>query len=404
MFSSRRFKTWNIFDSALIKNANGHHYWETKGLADELMRRGETVRLFSHRIAPTADEFPGVLISPVFSLYLYRSISNDPAWSTLENFVVHNRAFSHELSSLDPVLFRDSVVLFPTVGASQLLGIFRWLGGFASENRPKAAVCLIPPGTGLRTDQPEEIYKKVWNSCPPALKEGIVLFGRTPQIAKMCVTQAGMPLHVYPYPVPDELVAARRSPSPAPGDPMVVSFVGGARRERGGDLLPDVVKQCSGSEVRFFIQARHGGDSDFNEQTLTALASFPNVAVHEGALERSAYYGALANSVVLLAYQASRYRWRDSGVYHEAKLLDAPMLVSAGTWMAEEVTSLGNGLVIEDHSAASIADCIARAQREFPVLKAAAVRVGKDARERNGVARCIDAIAGRFTMAGVEEP
>ena len=219
MSSRRQFKTWNIFDSALIKNANGHHYWETKGLVDELMRRGETVRLFSHRIAPTADEFPGVAISPAFSLYLYRSISNDPAWSTLENFVVHNRAFSHELSSLDPVLFREFLVLFPTVGASQLLGIFRWLGGFAPENRPKAAICLIPPGTGSRTDHPEEIYKKVWNSCPPALKEGITLFGRTPQIAKMCATQAGMPLHVYPYPVPDELIAARRSPSPAPGGP-----------------------------------------------------------------------------------------------------------------------------------------------------------------------------------------
>ena len=70
MTEGRRFKSWNIFDSALIKNANGHHYCENKGLADELLRRGETVRLFSHNSAPTAEEFPGNPIIPVFSLFL----------------------------------------------------------------------------------------------------------------------------------------------------------------------------------------------------------------------------------------------------------------------------------------------------------------------------------------------
>jgi hypothetical protein len=55
---------------------------------------------------------------------------------------------------------------------------------------------------------------------------------------------------------------------------------------------------------------------------------------------------------VLLAYLPSHYRWRDSGIYNEAKLLEAAGLVSAGSWMADEVTSLGNGLVIKDYTAA----------------------------------------------------
>ena len=34
------------------------------------------------------------------------------------------------------------------------------------------------------------------------------------------------------------------------------------------------------------------------------------------------------------------------------------MLVSAGTWIAEEVANSGNGLLIEDFSAAAIVDCL----------------------------------------------
>jgi hypothetical protein len=401
MLSSRRFKTWNIFDGALINNANGHHYWETRGLVDELIRRGETVRLFSHLQAPAAEEFPGAAIVPAFSLFLYQNVSNDPTWGRLENFIVRNRAFSHDLSKLDRSLFHESLVLFPTVQENHLLGIFRWLSTFPQENRPKAAICLIPPLEWPRTNHSAGLYQTVWRDCPPELRESIALFGRTPQIAEMFAGYPGMPLQTFPHPVPEDLLAAPRSPAGA--EPMVVSFVGGARRERGGELVPDVVKHCSSLGVRFFIQAGHSEHADFDEHVLTALSGLPHVRLHEGALERSAYYGAIADSVVLLAYDPSRYRLRDSGVYHEAKLLDAPVLVSAGTWMAEEVTALGNGLVIEDHSAAAIVDCIARAQRVLPALKAAAARVGRDAREQHGVGRCIDAIAGAFASSGEME-
>ena len=98
---------------------------------------------------------------------------------------------------------------------------------------------------------------------------------------------------------------------------MVVSFVGGSRRHRGGELIPDLVKQCSGSGVRFFIQLRHGGDTNIDEQALSALSVLPHVRVHEGPLERPDYYREIADSVVLLAYVPEEYRWRDSGVYHK---------------------------------------------------------------------------------------
>ena len=109
-------------------------------------------------------------------------------------------------------------------------------------------------------------------------------------------------------------------------------------------------------------------------------------------MPREDYYDVIANSINLIAYDPGSYRWRDSGVYHEAKLLDAPALVSAGTWMEDDVKTLGNGLVIGAFTVDAVVECIARAQRELPALKAAAVRIGQDAREKNGVARCLEAL------------
>jgi hypothetical protein len=388
----RRFKTWNIFDSALIDNANGHHYWETKALVDELVRRGETVRLFSHLSAPPAEQFPGVPITPVFSLFLYGYVSNDPTWGRLENFILLNRAFAADLAKLDASLFQDSLVLFPTILDNQFLGVVRWLRTFPEATAPKAAICLMPPVELSKGDHTASLYKTVWKDCEPELKKRTAIFGRTAEIVEVFAKYADLPARVFPHPVAEQLAA----PAERSDGSMVVSFVGGAREQRGAALVAEVVKRCSGLGVRFFVQARRGGDSNVDEDAIAALAALPYVEVYEGALPRNDYYRAIAGSVVLLPYHAESYRFRDSGVYHEAKFLDAPALVSAGTSMADEVTRCGNGLVIEDFTVEAIVDCIVRAERELPALRAAAARVGKEFRDKQGVGTCLDAIAGAF--------
>jgi len=120
------------------------------------------------------------------------------------------------------------------------------------------------------------------------------------------------------------------------------------------------------------------------------------VRIVDGALDYDVYYRTIGSSVVLLPYKPEAYRWRDSGVYHEAKLLDAPVLATAGTWIADEIRSLVNGLVIEDFSVDAVVETIARAQRELSALTSAAARVGREARKTEGVTRCIEALAGAF--------
>lgn len=395
MADTSRFQAWNIIDCGLDKNSTGSHYWETSALAHELIRRGETVRILSHRNAPGAELCPEAAIVPTFQLSLYDVVSNDAAWSTIEHFVVHNRSFQSDLARLDPKLFEGSVALFPMIGANQLLGLFRWLGGLAQERRPKVAITLFEPRAWNETNAAARFFKAVWEGCQPELRKDVVIFARTPPGAVMFAKQLGIPASVFPYAVPDRYLAPKPDTAPT-GDRMIVSFVGGARRDRGTALIPEVARRCSGMGVEFHVQARGGQGHIFDTAPLKALSALPHVRLEHGTLNRDDFCRAIGESVVLLPYRPNDYRWRDSGVYHEAKLLDAPVLVTAGTWMADEVGSLGNGLVIEAFSADAVVACIAQAQRQLAALRAAAMRVGKHARQKDGAGRCIETVASAF--------
>ena len=50
---------------------------------------------------------------------------------------------------------------------------------------------------------------------------------------------------------------------------------------------------------------------------------------------------------MLLPYRPDDYGIKSSGVYVEAKFMGSPVIVPEGSWMADDVRALGNGLVFE---------------------------------------------------------
>jgi hypothetical protein len=391
------FKAWNFIDAGLHVRSTGHHYWETKALTDELLTRGADVRIFSRRDAPSAG-FPGARVYPTFSLDYYAIVSNDPTWGLTENFVAHNLSFQADLFRAEPSLFHGSLTFFPTLSERQLLATIRWLTHFEDRARPKAVVTLQPLTNWSDGNPSANIYRKLWADCPAAVRQGFALAARGADTADQFHRLLGVRPHVLPSPLGAHerrrQIALNAGASP-PG-PMVVSFVAGARRERGALYIPDVVKSCMPLDIRFFIQVKDEGDIEVDLRPLTALRGLPNVELHEGVLGRDAYHDAIAGSVVLIPYVPNNYRWRSSGVYMDAKFLGAPVIVAADSWMAEEVKSLGNGLVFEEHTPAAIAACIARAQREIGSLRERAAACAKEFSAANGPDRCVDAIESLF--------
>jgi glycosyltransferase involved in cell wall biosynthesis len=390
------FKAWNIINSMITGHTFGHVLWETKLLSEELQRRGTEVRLVGHR-SIKAEDYPGARIVPAFDLHYVQAISEDPEWGYLENFVVHNLAYEKTLGKIDRGFFADSLTLIPDIGERQLLAIIRWLSRFEASKRPQVAMILAGPHEW--SDTFDGLVRKIWAGCPDAVKLSLKLCVRSEMSAGKYEPVLGTRPYVLPSPLgpTDREIRAAKERIGAAGGPLTVSFLAGARPERGAALIHDLVKQCEAIGVRFLIQLTDpfGADEGL-VSSLRSLRDSPAVQFQDGSLSRDAYNDWIAQSVVLLPYNAVCYQTRSSGVYVEAKGFGAPVIVPAGTWMAEEVSRLGNGLVFEEYSAASIARCIARAQGNLAALRERAAACAAEYHQQHGADRCVDAIEALF--------
>jgi len=391
------FRTWNIISDLLSHDIVGHYLWEPKLLVEELLDRGTTVRVAGHR-SIKADQVPGALAIPAFALHHEAKVSRDQKWQHLENFVVHNLDYQKGLNGLDPGMFRDALTLMLDVSDQQLLGTIRWFSGFEASRRPNIVIVLQglfgwPAGSrGL------ELFREVWRDSPAFFKEQVKVCSRSEMSADRHAEILGARPHVLPSalgPTEKEIRRARERVG-RPGEDMIVSFLAGARSERGARLVPEVVKQSAAFGVRFLIQAVDAVERRTGVESLSVLKEHRSVRFHEGLLPRDEYNDWIAQSVVLLPYSPDRYKSRQSGVYLEAKGIGAPVIVPAGTWMADEVAHLGNGLVFEEFSVESIVRCIARAQTELPALRQRAMACAAQYQREHGADRCVDAIEALF--------
>jgi glycosyltransferase involved in cell wall biosynthesis len=384
-------RTWNIIDSGLSGLATGHHYWEAEALSTELARRGVRARILCSRVGPLPN-LPHAELLQLLPLSYYDSVSDDPNWGFLENFVLHNRSYQRALSALRTPDISGSLIVMLSMSPWQFLGAVRWLSGFDDHDRPKSVIVLEPVRNWSADNRSVAAYRDIWAHCPQGVKTDIAFGVRLPALSEGFGPIFGTPPHVLPqpfrFPPPDVLA---RAISARASEPITFAFLGGARRERGAHLIPEIVARCSEMPVGFLVQARRA-NPDFEIDRLTALGARPNVRLCTGPLALGDYYGLIAQSVVLLPYDAERYLLRSSGVYHEAKCLGAPVVVSPGTWMAEEVAVEGNGIVSAACTPAAFSEAIAHAARQIGPLRARAASVARDARARHGVGAFVDAV------------
>jgi glycosyltransferase involved in cell wall biosynthesis len=387
------FRTWNIIGDLLSDDATGHPLWEPKLLVEELVERRTAVRVAGHR-SIKADQYPGALAIPTFTLHHEDTVSNDKKWHYLENFVVHNLDYQKGLNGLDPDIFPDALTLMLDVSDQQLLGTIRWFSGFEPSRRPNVVIILQGLFSWPGGNRGLQLLRDVWLDCPASFKEKVKICSRSEMSADRHAEFLGERPHVLPSalgPTEKEIRRTRERVGPQ-GAGMVVSFLAGARLERGAALVPEVVKQSAALGVRFMIQSLGSARRKTAVDSLSVLKGHPSVRFHEGRLPRDEYNDWIAQSVVLLPYSPERYNSRPSGVYLEAKGFGAPVIVPAGTWMADEVARLRNGLVFEEFSVESIVRCIAQAQTELPALRQRAMACAAQHQREHGADRCVDAI------------
>jgi glycosyltransferase involved in cell wall biosynthesis len=384
---------WHIMDFGLTQ-AGTHHYWGARAISSELRRRRIDVTIYGYHFL--SRDLTDMRVVPLFRPNMYWPVTNDVAWLELETFVLHNWVVLQDLGRLDRAQFAGATVVFPTVTYNQLLAVARWIAEFAPAAPPKAVLVLMfppewkcwpgdPPGKG------RSYYHAIWSNLPRESRRHLLLCTQTEEIAREYESLFGFrptPLPYYLGPVAAPSVASSRDHEDA-----LVSYLGGGRSERGFEFLPAIISSCLATNptLRFFVQVQ---DSEPPLEDIRQLGPEGRVSAHSGTMDPDAYLAAMRRaSLILLPLDPARYRTQSSGVYWQACMAGTPVVVPAGTWMAERVRAHGHGVEFGSYAPDSIAAAILGAQHRMAELRANAARYADLIRTEHGTAAYVDAIA-----------
>jgi glycosyltransferase involved in cell wall biosynthesis len=170
------------------------------------------------------------------------------------------------------------------------------------------------------------------------------------QLAREFSTLSRLPVDVLPIPhthvPPSATVRA--------GVPVAV-FLGGARSEKGFPLFVDAARGLQRDPVRLIAQCNV---DDPDDQTAAAARAElerlegERVQLIREAVDSAGYYEILSKAdIVVLPYRERNYRARTSGVLVEALAAGKPVVVTKGTWLAEQAVRANVGLQFEDGNA-----------------------------------------------------
>ncbi len=144
----------------------------------------------------------------------------------------------------------------------------------------------------------------------------LALFTDTDNLTAFFEQEVKLPFYTLPIPHYD------LAPIHVENEKLMVLFPGEPRKEKGGELIRKLV-----------------ADPSYPDIQLACSASLQVGHLHFGnALPRIEYLDWLKRSdVVLLPYEAHKYRFRSSGIFVESIALGKVTLVPDGCWMADEL-------------------------------------------------------------------
>ncbi len=264
------------------------------------------------------------------------------------------------LFALEPVGDGD-VVLFATTSELDLAGLGDWL-----------ATRAPPAGAGRGPDWHAQFHFGLYGGRDPGYAQQLAgsaplraVFERalarsrghrlhfhctTPQLAAQYDTLGVARFGVLPYPVNGRFAPRDLPAGPAP---VRIACLGHSRREKGYAQLPTLLRALwtqwlASGRARLVLQTHRGRQRRAFDALLARLGQATPAAAGALPIEYAGFplplddYVRLLNGsdLGLLLYDATRYYARCSGVLLEMLCAGVPVLVPAGSWLAEQVEPL----------------------------------------------------------------
>jgi glycosyltransferase involved in cell wall biosynthesis len=260
-----------------------------------------------------------------------------------------------------------------------------------------AAGRSIPPGKAFlyfHWVKPEpskrEFFRKASRRQP-----GLTLMGPTETVVGVFRECGFRDVRVVPYPgSPASAEAAG-----AEGTFRHVLYAGAARRDKGFPAVVDFVRLLAetGSGIPMVVQAssEHYGKVDDGipaELGRLRKSSSARLTILPETLGATEYRAMFDGAIVLQPYSKDDFADRISGVTLDAFSAGAPVIATAGTWMARTALRFGAGVALEDPSPASILTAVEAVRAEYPRFRRNAVEAGSALRKEHDARQLLEVL------------
>ncbi|WP_162274685.1 glycosyltransferase [Verrucomicrobium sp. GAS474] len=385
-----------------LKIIHGHFFNYAKSISDAAQRAGISfLALGAQGIAPEITSqlraVPTFRHGYLDELFRHPEAGTPGEGNAQYDFAMANIEFYHDLSHALPQVATSDTLFMPTLDHRQLLAwswlLARWPAGLCPEvvlffrmtyYRPAPDGSLALHSNSFFLAQGFAALQQV------AVAQGrrIRLVTDSEGLAKEYRQWTSLPIEVVPIPHTVPLPSAHEGKGTAGLPPkkegrLRFIILGDAREEKGIPLVALAVAQLAQrpdfAEMEFVLQAFIGSRHHQSmEPFLAALRRIAgeNLTLVDRALDEAGYHELLTSAdVVLIPYQKTAYFSRTSGIFTEAVANGKPVVVTEGTWMSGQLGDSGAGVLFEDGSAASLAEAILKAKREFPTLRENVLRL-----------------------------
>jgi len=274
-------------------------------------------------------------------------------------------------------------IFVPTAGRADLM----LLSLAAGRSIPPGKAFLYFHWVGPEPSK-REFFRKASRRQP-----GLTLMGPTETVVGVFRECGFRDVRVVPYPGSPAYAEA----AGAEGTFRHVLYAGAARRDKGFPAVVDFVRLLAeaGSGIPMVVQAssEHYGKVDDGipaELGRLRKSSSARLTILPETLGATEYRAMFDGAIVLQPYSKDDFADRISGVTLDAFSAGAPVVATAGTWMARAALRFGAGVALEDRSPASILSAVEAVRAEYPRFRRNALEAGTALRKEHDARQLLE--------------